>query len=777
MISPYRVSVPPAPIPGNAGITARYPLDEAVWLWHPDAGDPKGSVLDFRLRLDLNEERRMEMDVTADQRFVLSVDGEEVGRGPDRAELGGWSFHRYAGTLAPGAHEIRVRAWWLAGEYRPCAQVSARPGFALVGHAGDRALSTGTADWRVREVPGWTPRPRDKRLAYHVIGSGFDLDGSVEPGAWTDPVEIARGRHNDTGCVILPWRLEPSPLPEQRRERFNGGRVRAAQFDHEPKIRAESDAADWQTLTRGGSVTVPAKTRLQLLWDLGDYLCGYPRLVLDRGAGSEVEIEWAESLYESEEPEARSAKGNRADIVGKTWLGFGDRIRHSGGEKVYEPLWWRSGRWIRLKIATGEEPLILKDVRPLSTHYPYERAWAFSGDPTLTSALDICESGLRHCVHETFVDCPYYEQMQYLGDTRTQALTWLVASRDPRPVRRALELFDRSRWVNGFHAERCPSGTLQMSATYSLVYPPLLRDYAMWADDPDTVRRCLPGCRSALEHALGCLDEKGLPSNLPGWLFVDWVKEPLWRGGVPPGKGVTAPIALHLPVALDAAAELEDAYGEPLLAARWRQAASELMSVIMEVFYQPERKCFSDDAAGETWSEHAQALALECRETPGEIRASLVEVLENPPHDFARATVYFSYHVHEALLKAGRVEAVLKRFDFWRELKAKGFTTTVEAPEPSRSDCHGWGAHPLYHCLSGLAGIRPAAAGFKRLRVTPRFGPLEHLFATVPHPLGKVTVDLTCENGCLRGQIRSPVPGVLEWNGEEMELKAGETEF
>lgn len=771
-----RVPVPPAPIPGNAGVTARYPLDQAVWIWHSDDFEANGAVLEFLLRVDLAEAGRVEIDVTADQRFVLSVDGGEIGRGPDRAELRGWSFHRYAGTLGPGTHELRARCWWLTPETRPCAQVSARPGFALTGRAGDRPLSTGVADWRVRELRGWTPRPRDKRLAYHVIGCGFDWDGAVEPGDWRSPVEVARGMDSATGCVATPWRLEPSPLPEQRRTMFKGGRIRMAQTDQDSKIRGESDAADWRPLTHGKPVTVPADTRLRLLWDLEDYVCGYSRLLLEGGAGAEVEVEWAESLYESETPEARTAKGNRADCEGKTWLGFGDRVRHPGGDRVYESLWWRSGRWIRLAVTTASEPLVLKDVRPLTTNYPYERAWAFEADAALADALEICESGLRHCAHETFVDCPYYEQMQYLGDTRIQALTWLTASGDPRPVRRALELFDRSRWVNGFHAERCPALELQMSATYSLVYPPLLRDYAMWVDDPETVRRLLPGCRSALEHALACLDGDGLPSALPGWLFVDWVEQPLWRGGVPLGEGVTAPVALHLPLALDAAAELEDVFGEPLLAARWRLASADAVSAIIEAFYQPDHGCFSDDREARWWSEHAQALALECLETPEDIRESLVRTLEHPPEHFARATIYFSYHVHEALLKTGRTETVLKRFDFWRALKEQGFTTTVEAPEPARSDCHGWGAHPLYHCLSALAGVRPAEAGFKRVRVTPRFGKLPRLKAAVPHPEGKVTVELTNDNGILRGFIDTPVPGVLEWNGEERAIRAGRTD-
>jgi hypothetical protein len=776
MTVPTRIPVRSAPQPGNAGITARYPLDVAAWVWHPNFAMDRKAVLEFLLDVDCAEDEDFRIDLTADQRFILSIDGTETGRGPDRAELGGWSFHRYAGRLKTGSHRIKVLAWWLPEHQRPCAQVTAQPAFALTGYAGTVDLSTGVAPWRVREIRGWNVRPKSKALAYHVIGCGFDIDGEAEPGPWGEPETVRQGGHDTTGCIRTPWRLEPSPLPEQRRTRFEGGKIRAVQMDASDRIRQETDTSEWSALPRGGAVTVPANTTLQILWDLETYVCGYSNLHLIGGKGSVVEVEWAESLYENHSPQAREPKGNRNDCAGKYWLGFGDRIRHAGGDRPYSFLWWRSGRWIRLQITTKAEPLILRDVRPMTTNYPFEREWSFDCDGDLRSALDICESGLRHCVHETFVDCPYYEQMQYLGDTRTQALAWMLASRDPRPVARALELFDRSRWVNGFHAERCPTDSLQMSATYSLVYPPLLRDFAWWRDEEAIVRRLLPGCRSALEYALADLDEDGLPSNLPGWLFVDWVKEPFWEGGLPPGTketGSSAPVALHLPVALDAAAQLEDTYGDPFMATRWRQASADVLSSIMEAYYQPQEHCFSDDREGHGWSEHAQALALACEALPDELREPLLNVLENPPAHFAKATVYFSYHVHEALLNAGRTEAVLTRFDFWRKLKAQGFTTTVEAPEPSRSDCHGWGAHPLYHCLSSLAGIRPAEAGFKRVRITPRFGSLTRISATAPHPLGSIRVDISHTGNHLTGYVESPVPGILMWNGTETELVIG----
>ena len=117
----------------------------------------------------------------------------------------------------------------------------------------------------------------------------------------------------------------------------------------------------------------------------------------------------------------------------------------------------------------------------------------------------------------------------------------------------------------------------------------------------------------------------------------------------------------------------------------------------------------------------------------------------------------------------------MERLQLWFDLKAKGFKTTLESPEPTRSDCHAWGAHPIYHTFASILGIRPTSPGFKTVEIRPQFGPLEWARGEMPHPKGKIVVELHQESAGLVGSITLPdgVTGELVHGGKRIRLRGG----
>ena len=93
----------------------------------------------------------------------------------------------------------------------------------------------------------------------------------------------------------------------------------------------------------------------------------------------------------------------------------------------------------------------------------------------------------------------------------------------------------------------------------------------------------------------------------------------------------------------------------------------------------------------------------------------------------------------------------------------------------SRSDCHAWSASPIYFLQSAVAGIRPAAPCFRRVRVAPQPGRLKRIRAKSPTPKGEVVVDLAFRDGAADGSVVLPpgLEGEFVWNGVTSPLKAG----
>jgi len=278
-------------------------------------------------------------------------------------------------------------------------------------------------------------------------------------------------------------------------------------------------------------VTVAAGAKVTVLLDLEDYCCAYPELTCSGGRGSQVELLWAESLFADAEGQR---KGNRNEIEGKHFIGYGDSFKPDGGlQRLFETLWWRAGRYLRLTVTTGAEALTLEGLRLRETHYPLLQESRFSSsDERLGRFIPLGLRGLQMCAHETYMDCPYYEQLMYVGDTRLECLVTYALTRDSRLPQKALAIFDQSRIPSGLTQSRYPSRITQVIPPFSLWWVAMVHDHALWRGNKDFIRSLMPGVRAVVDALMSFRNGPGLLEGLEGWNFMDWV--PRWPAGVPP---------------------------------------------------------------------------------------------------------------------------------------------------------------------------------------------------------------------------------------------------
>ena len=775
------------------GERGRWP---AKWVSHPLADGSGPVVQALRRTFTLEQARTIRVHVSADERYELYLDGERIGRGPERGDRQHWFYETYDLPLAAGEHTLVARSWWL-GSFGPApfAQVTVRPAFVLAAEIDDRPLlNTGVADWQAKLLTGYRHVPPGVTWGtgskVHVIGRDFPW--GYETGAgddWTPARDIEWAF--DTNQIIdqtTAPALTPATLPAMTERTVHVGRARHVQaLDDMPTgelvVRAadhlEPEAAAWDAVLAGRApVTVPPHTIRRVIVDLQNYYCAYTDLVTTAGKGSTVRSWWAESLFlpqPSQPTGGARAKGNRDGIDGKTFVGIGDTFEPDGGAtRRFDTLWWEAGRYIELIVSTADEPLTIEQFSLRETHYPYDWAGRFEADDARPAGLlPITRRVMEMCSHETYMDCPYYEQLMYVGDTRLEVLTTYAWCADDRLPRKALRLFDESRKSPGFTQSRYPSGIQQTIPPFSAWWVAMVHDYAMWRDDSPFVRELMPGVRAVMDSFLRYRTGDGLIAGPPGWNFIDWV--PGWRHGMPADGdvgGVSGPLNFKLAWVFKQAAELEDAFGEPELAALHRRRSAEIAAAAVHGFWDEGRGLFADDLRHAYFSEHAQCLALLGGLVDAERRPRVVDHLFTDDR-LSRTTVYFSHYLFETCALTGRLDRMFDRLKLWFDLKGRGFKTTLEMPEPTRSDCHAWGAHPMFHFLATVLGIRPASPGFSGVHVRPQLGPLRWAKGAMVHPKGLIEVDVKQTNQTLSGTVKVPegVTGTVFANGERYPIR------
>ena len=764
-----------------------------IWVTPLTAAAPP-ELTAYRVRCELPQAATMRVHVSADERYRFFVDGREVGRGPERGSDQIWYYESYDLSLDAGEH-VFVAFVWRLGSIGPLAQVSLEGGWLLRADAPyDALVSTGSAAWECRPVPGLSfarPEPHAADGAWFVqpnqTTDAARYPWGIEQGGG-DGWEPTRSRDEYGGYAygLQPiHRLQPATLPAQRAAPWPGGRVRhvaVGSWLDEQIVQVDgaahqlTEASDWQALMDGDApLVVPPRTRRQVIVDLDNYVCGYPSVVVSGGQGSRVTLGWAEALHL--DPHGK-AKGQRDEVDGRAFLAVSrDTLLPDGGSRrVFEPLWWRAGRYIAWLVETAENPLVIEAFHLSETRYPLEMESRFSAsDPRLERVIPLAVRGLQMCAHETYMDCPYYEQMMYVGDTRLEALTTYAISADDRLPRKALALFDRSRLSGGLTQARYPGRDVQVIPPFSLWWIGMLYDYALWRGDRAFVASLLPAARSVLDAFLAQVSPEGLLQALPGWNFADWVPE--WPIGVPPEgfSGVSGVINWHLIYTLGLAIRLEEMAGDPWMAKRWEDVRDRLADSARTAFWDEARGLLADDLAHAHFSEHTQCLAL----LSGALRdGERQRVGENLLRDLGltRTTIYFTHYLFETYRVLGQTDALLDRLGLWFDLPGLGFKTPPEMPEQTRSDCHAWGAHPLYHYFATLTGIRPTSFGFADVEVAPQPGPLSNLSASLVHSRGAIDVSLDFDGDRVRGRVTLPegVNGVFRWRDQSIRLAPGE---
>jgi len=750
----------------------------ANWIAAPNSPSKEYGVYHFRKSFSVNViPNSFVVNVSADNRYRLFVNGKAVCSGPARGDLYNWYYETIdiAPFLVKGNNTIAALVWNM-GVLAPVAQISNQTAFLLEGNGDTEKTINSNKSWKVLKDEAYLPcstNNAEKLRTYMVVGPGDSVVASKYPwgweqtnyndAAWLNAKVIASPASVGYGTDNL-WTLKPSIIPQmfERKQSINLLR----------KINGElvntSFAAGNAAIKKAGT-----HSTISLLFDQSFNTVAYPTLVVSGGKDAEIKITYAEALFDK-----NGTKGNRSVIEGKNIMGNYDVFVADGSSnRTFRPLWFRTYRYIQIDITVKEDPIEINDFYGMATGYPFEvKANFTSNDASLKEIWDIGWRTAQSCAGETYFDCPYYEQLQYEGDTRIQSLISLYVTGDDRLMRKAILDFYHSRVPEGLTQGRYPSSRLQVIPTFSLFWVSMVYDYWMHRKDDAFIEEFIVPITGVLDWYEKKIDqEKKMLGPMKWWSFVDWNLS--FENGVADGAtdGNSAVITLQYVATLEQAAKLFKQFGKLEQAKHYQVLASQLKAATYAQCFDARKNLMANTPEKKAYSQHSSIMGVLTGAVPtSQEKMVMQNVLKDT--SLSQATFYYRFYLNQALKKAGMANSYYAELKPWRDMIANGLTTFAENPDPTRSDCHAWSASPNYDYFATICGIIPTQPGFTAVKIEPALGELTHVKANMPHPSGTIAVEFTkTNNNGVEASIELPtkVGGVFIWNGKTFILHAG----
>lgn len=495
-------------------------------------------------------------------------------------------------------------------------------------------------------------------------------------------------------------------------------------------------------------ITLEAGQHFWLELDAGELTTGYLQLRLLGGKGSRITLLCAE-CYEEETGDDEIRRKAVRDNTKEHILRGGYDSYHPAGYgisarmEIYEPFWFRTFRYVRLEVQAGVEPLTISSFSYRETGYPLQPEGNFHcSDEKYNQLWELSVRTLQRCMHETYEDTPYYEQLQYTMDTKLMMEFTYLLSGDDRLARRAMEDYKASQLPNGMLQSRYPSVLPQVIPSFSLYWIGMIHDHYRSFGDMALVNQYRLALLSVLDWFDQHLTPEGLVDRTPRqyWNYFDWVEE--WPLGAPDctDDAPATVLSLMYAAALEQAAELLAASGWTQIAGELRQRKAAVNAAVMDCCRLTNSLLFRDSpeaTAGTQHSQHTQVWAVLAGTVDVVEGAALLE-LTLTDTSLAKLSLPMSYYLFRALEKCGMYDRSFGLWTRWLKQLELNLTRLPEIDSTgTRSDCHAWSALPITEFTRGILGVQQ---GIEGITIKPHYGELRQASGTVSTSIGPINI-------------------------------------
>lgn len=728
-------------------------LKKALWIW-PDSfcWDLGNCYALFRKSFSLKSiPRRAPLYITADQSYQLYINGHYVCRGPARGFQRSWPYD-----------EVDVRRWLKRGRnvIAVRAHNPGRSNFQYI-HQGYAGLLVG-AEWggvRIVSDRTWLCR-RQSGINRATVPTSLqlfpqeDIDLRIEDPGWMLPEfrEDETWTPHELGAAVwnaMPWpaleergipMLDETIVPAGACIGWAAGRSRPVwRSSRNLAVNRHEEGLAHEAFTGDSEFPPVRKGAWQsCLIDFGKVVVGSVILSVEGATGGEcVETFHAETIDAATLtphfiPEAHCR------------MAFAHRMICRSGTQEHQFFHPFGFRYMVLTVRDNAQPVrVVASLR--KAVYPIEQKGSFEcSDPALVKIWEACAWTERICSMDAYVDTPWREQAQWWGDARVQAWNTFHLSGDPRLLQRGIRQIGAMTTPSGITYGHAPTMAHNcILPDFTLIWMATLWD-EYW--QTGSIESFLAQQRT-IESALAYFEEWTNPRtgllkyDDRYWLFLDWT-------GIQ-RQGESAIYSFWLLYALDRLTSLYTVAGQRPAANRCRRWAGKVRRALLAL--KGKDGLIADGilpggTVNTHCSVHAQTLALMTRLSPRNDRIflekSLVPFLRGElATDIVPSAYWITYVYTELAIRGYGAEIVADIETRWRKMADFGTTFEGFHSQPgNESHSHAWSAHPLFHLMQILGGVRQTAPAWSEISFAPVFAG-EHARTRTSCPCGIISAE------------------------------------
>lgn len=691
-------------------------------------------MYEFRKKITLNSAENAKIKIFASSRYILYINGEYVCEGPCRSS----EDIRYYDTvtsdsLKKGENEICVKVIHLTDKTQFTSVFKTFTPMLIAKIKTDSETISTDSSWECLFLKNhkliyseWTFIP-----PYEEI---FDTEGEILELSESKDYDFNKSFISPYGTVDY-FIFLPRPIP---------------------------------MISPGENVTLtPVKKGSNFIeFDAGCYMTA--KLSFDIAKNNDIKIIYSE-CYETE-----NGKIQRDDTAGFL-KGQYDIIHAQKEDFTFNTYWFRAFRYIR--IETENPDIAIKSITAKKCHYPLDITGTFEcSDESYNKMHEISINTMLCCTHEIFVDCPHYEQQQYIMDSAIEASILMRMSADTKMVKKCISEFAASQHPSGLLSANYPCSMFQVIPGFSFFWVFLLKDYLEYSKDTEFTKTFTGTIDKIFTYFENNLNKDGLISRSEYWDFADWVPE--WYAGIPNvGEGEVLTIYnLYYAAALKSAEYICRKTGREYLADEYSRRHTFIKEKITELCFNKEKNLFQDGSKTEEFSMHTIIWAILAEIVTGDSAKQMAAHLFDK--DISVSSFSMNYYLFRALEKCGCYNYAFNFFKGWQDMIDMHCTTWCENPDSPRSECHGWSSAPLYEFSANILGVKYSFDD--ALTISPVLGNLTYAKGSVPTRFGSLNISWKIEENTFTIKVISPKnieKKIILPNGEVKYTKEETSEF